>query len=518
MEARQVDAAEAERIVGEGERQGWSTHRFYRELMGSLGGRMLVDKTPSYALDPAVLARAESGFAGARYLHLVRHPQATIRSFDEAKMDQIFFRRPHPFSRRQLAELVWTVSHENIRAFLAGVPGERFRTVRFEELVREPDRVLAGICEFLDLEFHPEMAEPYRPGVARMVDGPHAVSRMLGDVKFLGHGRVDPAAAERWREGREGGEAAGEAPLGPPARELALALGYPLGSPEIALPGRGVLVSLQKGAPAVLPLFCVHPVGGEVVAYRELALRLGPERPVYGLQSPEPPVEDISAMSALYLEAVRQVQPAGPYHFVGWSMGGVVAYEMARQLAAVGEQVETLALLDTLSPLVWTAKPALSDVDLVTAFALDLARLSGVAVPDVDLSALDLAGALAQVLKHGRAAGVLAPGVKLAELRRLFERFSANRRALATYPPLPYAGPVTLFRASDAGDVGKVGDIGDIGDAVENRRDFGWGDLVRDLRIAELPGDHYSILHGSGAAALAAMVRSAPELSAAVEK
>ena len=238
-----------------------------------------------------------------------------------------------------------------------------------------------------------------------------------------------------------------------------------------------------------------------MVAYRELARRLSPERPVYGLQSPEPPVEDVAAMSALYLEAVRQVQPAGPYHLVGWSMGGVVAYEMARQLAAVGERVETLALLDTLSPLVWTAEPALSDVDVVAAFALDLARLSGVAVPDVDLSALDLPGALAQVLKLGRAAGVLAPGVEPADLRRLFERFRANRRALVTYPPLPYAGPVALFRASD------------VGNAADARRDLGWGDLVTNLRIAELPGDHYSILHGPGAAALVAAVRSVPDLS-----
>ncbi len=505
MEAREVDAGEAERILGEAERQDWSTHRFYGELMSWLEGRMLVDKTPSYALDPAVLARAESGFAGARYLHLVRHPRATVRSFEEAKMEQIFFRRPHPFSRRQLAELVWTVSHENIRAFLAGVPEERFRTVHFEDLVREPDRVLAGICDFLGLDFHPEMAEPYRPGVAQMVDGPHAVSRMLGDVKFLGHGRVDPAAAERWRE--EGREAA-EVPLGMPTRELARALGYPPDSPELAPPGRGVLVSLQKGSPEVRPLFCVHPVGGEVVAYRELALRLGPERPVYGLQSPERPVEDVVAMAALYLEAVRQAQPTGPYHLVGWSMGGVVAYEMARQLVAEGERVETLALLDTLSPLVWTAEPVLSDVDLVTAFALDLARLSGVAVPNVDLSDLDLEGALAQVLKLGRAAGVLAPGVELAELRRLFERFSANRRALATYPPLPYAGPVALFRAGDVGGIGDIGDIGDIGIAIDLRLDLGWGDLVTDLQIADLPGDHYSMLHGPGAAALAAAVRS----------
>src|SRR5262249_14312972 len=149
------------------EQQGWTTRRFYRELAGWLPGRpqrILVDKTPSYALDPEVLARAEAGFAGARYLHLVRHPQATNRSFEEAKMEQIVFRRPHPFSRRQLAELVWTISHRNILDFFSRVPPERWRTVRFEELVREPERVLAGICDFLGIEYRPEMAEPYRPG------------------------------------------------------------------------------------------------------------------------------------------------------------------------------------------------------------------------------------------------------------------------------------------------------------------------------------------------------------------
>ncbi|HZF07472.1 MAG TPA: thioesterase domain-containing protein, partial [Thermoanaerobaculia bacterium] len=487
MEARQMEAVEAERIVAEAERQGWTTRRFYRELASWLPGsprQILVDKTPSYALDPEILARAEAGFDSARYLHLVRHPQATNRSFEEAKMEQIVFRRPHPFSRRQLAELVWTVSHRNILDFLERVPAERRHTVHFEALVREPDRVLAAVCDFLGIEYRPEMAEPYGPGVARMVDGPHAVSRMLGDVKFLGHGRVDPAAAERWRQ-------AGEAPLGEPARELAVELGYE----DFAKPGRGVLVPLQAGTPPHRPLFCVHPVGGEVVAYRELAERLGPHQPVYGLQSPEPPVADLRAMAALYLEALRAVQPAGPYRLAGWSMGGVVVYEMARQLAERGERVELLALLDTLSPVVWAAEPPLSDVDLVAAFALDLARLSGVAVPAVDLSGLDADGALALVLKLGREAGVLAPGVEPAELRRLFDRFRANRRALTAYPPLPYGGTVTLFRAT-ARPGGPEG--------IEEGPDLGWNGLVGELRVSELPGDHYSILHGPGAAALAA--------------
>jgi len=223
MEARSCDAAEAERIVAAATEGGWTTRRLYRELQGWIGDRLLVDKTPSYALDPMVLRRAEEWFAEPRYIHLLRHPQATNRSFEEARLDQIFFRRPHRFSRRQLAELIWTVSHRNILDFLAEIPAARQTTVRFEELVRDPERVLAGLCGFLGLDDDPAMADPYRGGAGRMADGVHAESRMLGDVKFHTHGKVDAAVAERWRQ-------AGEAPLGEPAQALAAELGYELES------------------------------------------------------------------------------------------------------------------------------------------------------------------------------------------------------------------------------------------------------------------------------------------------
>jgi amino acid adenylation domain-containing protein len=228
MEARSCDAAEAERIIAAATAEGWTTRRFYRELQGWIGDRLLVDKTPSYALDPAVLRRGEAWFAEARYVHLLRHPQATNRSFEEARLDQIFFRRPHRFTRRQLAELIWTVSHRNVLDFLAEIPPARRHTVRFEDLVRNPERVLAGLCGFLGLDFDPAMADPYREGAARMADGVHAESRMLGDVKFLAHGRVDAAAAERWRQ-------AGVAPLGEPARQLAAELRYAEGGEGLSL-------------------------------------------------------------------------------------------------------------------------------------------------------------------------------------------------------------------------------------------------------------------------------------------
>src|SRR6185312_11057139 len=90
------------------------------------------------------------------------------------------------------------------------------------------------------------------------------------------------------------------------------------------------------------PLFCVHPLGGEVLCYYQLARHLGTGQPVYGLQGR--PLERLDAKrrvtieetAAEYLEAVRSLQPAGPYLLAGWSFGAIVAFEMARQLNRAG--------------------------------------------------------------------------------------------------------------------------------------------------------------------------------------
>ncbi len=159
-----------------------------------------MDKTPSYALEMSVLERAEAAFDKPFYLHLIRHPYGMIHSFEEAKLEQVFFRRPHSYERRELAELVWLASQQNITEFLGRIPAERRIAVYFEELVREPERVLRGICETLGLEYHPDMAQPYQEKRQRMTDGVYAASRMLGDVKFHQHRGVSSSAADRWKE------------------------------------------------------------------------------------------------------------------------------------------------------------------------------------------------------------------------------------------------------------------------------------------------------------------------------
>ncbi len=162
MEARQCGVEEARRITGAAIEEGWTTQRFYRQLQEWLGDRLLVDKTPSYAFDRAILRRAEEAFEKPFYIHLVRHPYAMVRSFDEAKLDEIFFRHPHPFERTELAELLWLASQENIAEHLAGVPAERQIRIRFEDLVRHPETELRRLCAALGIDLHPAMLDPYQ--------------------------------------------------------------------------------------------------------------------------------------------------------------------------------------------------------------------------------------------------------------------------------------------------------------------------------------------------------------------
>jgi len=198
MEIKGCDADEAERLMVEFEAQNLAVKDFYWQLQQWLGDRILVDKTPTYPFDMEILKRAEEDFEDALYIHLVRHPYAMIYSFIEAKLDQNFFRYEHPFSRRELAELIWIVSNQNILEFLGNIPGERHTLVRFEDLLRNPKLELQQLCDFLDIEFQEEMLEPYKG--KKMTDGVKKNVQMVGDFKFYLHKNIDSDMAEKWKK------------------------------------------------------------------------------------------------------------------------------------------------------------------------------------------------------------------------------------------------------------------------------------------------------------------------------
>jgi hypothetical protein len=118
--------------------------------------------------------------------------------------------------------------------------------------------------------------------------------------------------------------------------------------------GQGVspLVRLAREPAAARPLFLIHPVGGQVYFYLPLTRELCGVAPIYGLQArgvdgEAPPLCTIEELAASYVSAIRTVQPQGPYRLGGSSFGGVVAFEMAQQLAHAAEEVEMLALIDS---------------------------------------------------------------------------------------------------------------------------------------------------------------------------
>lgn len=199
MELRGLNADAAETTMLDYQAKGFTTKQFYGVLQEWIGERRLVDKSPSYVLDPAALEKAERDFKEPYYIHLVRHPLAMIQSFERYHMEQVLFVEPHNFSSRQLAELVWLISHQNTLRFLEHVPDSRQIRIRYEDLVTDPETSLRACCSKLDIPFHPDLLDPYKNIDQKMVDGVHAVSAPMGDTRLLTHGKIDPSLAEAWK-------------------------------------------------------------------------------------------------------------------------------------------------------------------------------------------------------------------------------------------------------------------------------------------------------------------------------
>ncbi|MCP9294068.1 MAG: amino acid adenylation domain-containing protein [Planktothrix agardhii LY1] len=199
MEIKGCNAEEAIAIMEELEDKNLTSKQFYRLLQEWLGDKILIDKTPSYSLDLETLKRAERNFHNPLYIHLVRHPLATMRSYEEARVEQTF-PYEHPFKRRELAELVWLISHQNILEFLQQVSPQRQYQVKFEDIVKQPQKTIESLCQFLGVEFNPDMLQPYKEKKQRMTDGIYAESRMIGDVKFHQHQSINPDTVDQWKD------------------------------------------------------------------------------------------------------------------------------------------------------------------------------------------------------------------------------------------------------------------------------------------------------------------------------
>lgn len=242
------------------------------------------------------------------------------------------------------------------------------------------------------------------------------------------------------------------------------------------------------------PFFCVHAVGGNVLEYYDLARHLGPDQPFYGLQSRgldghQPPHTRIEDMAADYVREIRSLQPQGPYFIGGRSLGGIIAYEMARQLRADGQEVGLLALLDSYPVGHHTLSP--SAAPIVERTSRGYKRVS---THVANLSGLSLKGKLSYLAVKSQYAPVrikskIWRGIYLSYQRlgrdvprylRQVEQF--NWLAARDFVPRVYDGRVTLFWASQ--------DLRAKFDMIE-----GWQRLSPGgLEIHEIAGTHLDLI------------------------
>ena len=221
------------------------------------------------------------------------------------------------------------------------------------------------------------------------------------------------------------------------------------------------------------PFFCIHPAGGNVLCYLQLSQHLGKGQPFFGLQASgidgiREPLATAEEMAAEYVEAIRQVQPHGPYYLGGWSVGGVLAYETAQQLRASGEEVVALAVIDS---------------GILYAFAVMTTVFPKEELGLFDTLRLPAAEQLAHFRQRTAPARLIPEDASEKLAGRIYRVFVANMRAILSYRPRPYAGKLTLFQASEY--------------FVRTRHSphQEWSELCDEVALHSIPGNHLTLIH-----------------------
>jgi thioesterase domain-containing protein len=268
-----------------------------------------------------------------------------------------------------------------------------------------------------------------------------------------------------------------------------------------------------------------------VICYTDLARYVGPDQPLYGLQDPglfgQKSFTRVEAMAERYIEALREVQPEGPYRIGGWSFGAIVAYEMAQQLRKEKEDVALLALFDYPPPLqnrrgLPRLMGAVRRKVTGTLFGLVfLLHQKGIQVPGFSLP--DSTTMATQVLEEvgrqfGKQLDVSPEALAAAQMgdqaalqeqfegagfdmseddveymleygRRYGEVYRRNTEAAMRYVPRPYPHPITLFRVKNVAPEDLEFN------PMYKKPLYGWDELSPEVEVYVTSGTHHTILY-----------------------
>jgi amino acid adenylation domain-containing protein len=247
------------------------------------------------------------------------------------------------------------------------------------------------------------------------------------------------------------------------------------------------LVMIQPGSNKKPPLFLIHGIWGNVLFYRELVRYLEPDQPVYGLQAKgldgkQAAYTSVEEMAANYIQEIKTIQPKGPYYLGGYSFGGEVVFEMARQLQEQAQETALLVLLDTKAPKTIAETSdvaAVADRTYLREILDDIQNLNLWLKKSLEywpdklhwhLTGGKLSIFYRSYLRYIKRAFT---DIKLLDIRRV------NNKASKSYVGQSYHGNLTLLCCQPPDD----------------NSDLGWGKLVTgEVNITIVPGNHFTII------------------------
>ncbi len=229
------------------------------------------------------------------------------------------------------------------------------------------------------------------------------------------------------------------------------------------------------------PLFCVHPLGGNLFDYHILSKILDIHRPIYGLQprgidGKQQPIERIEDMASYFIKSIQTVQPQGPYFIVGYSFGGIVAFDIARQLTERGEKIAFLGLVDIRCPVI-----AEIDTPFREWIDIQVDRMRKMTIKQqCEYIYEKLFKPKSQAYRDEIVSTLSDLDIFTPELVKVLD---CNVQAAKDYQPQTFAGRATLFWSEYQNWY------------IKKHPTLGWGDLVADgLDIQQIPGNHTSLM------------------------
>ncbi|CCV10741.1 non-ribosomal peptide synthetase [Mesorhizobium sp. STM 4661] len=264
-------------------------------------------------------------------------------------------------------------------------------------------------------------------------------------------------------------------------RRLAMSLSQPADAAKKYPEGSTPVAMLKQGGGRV-PLFCVPSAPGSALGYLQLARLLDDDQPVYAVQFDGDGEDDVGKsfeqIAGRCVEHVRQLRPHGPYRICGYSFGGGLAYEMARQLIAAGELVDLLAIFDGRLPKSRRFLRFPRSLPLHRSVPLYLRQFA-------TLGSREAGKYVEWRLRNRLRYRLHLLRYRLCRAERP-SSVAARLHAYHVYRPLPYPGVMTLFRASIEPNWIEL--------TVSPQPFNGWDALCDQIQVHTIPGDHVSIM------------------------